>query len=175
MGLLAPTTIGGSASLVTLEVREARGIGAAMVAAGATVVVPIEDRPYGRCEGRIADPFGLLWIPTHETARIHAPAVRRIVADLAVTEQAATAQFYTQLLGLEIFMDLGWVVTLGSPTHHATQLTLIHDDATGRRTILRARSVRQRHKRARSTCRHRACNLLAARLTAASHRPGHPP
>jgi PhnB protein len=34
----------------------------AMTAAGATVVVPIEDRAYGRREGRIRDPFGHLWV-----------------------------------------------------------------------------------------------------------------
>jgi len=29
---------------------------------GATILIPIADRPYGRREGRIRDPFGHLWI-----------------------------------------------------------------------------------------------------------------
>ncbi len=57
-GLLAPTTLGGSAVLVTLEVNDAREVAERMAANGARVLVPIEDRPYGRCEGRIVDPFG---------------------------------------------------------------------------------------------------------------------
>jgi uncharacterized glyoxalase superfamily protein PhnB len=36
-----------------------------LVEAGATEIVPVEDRPYGKCEGRVRDPFGHLWIISH--------------------------------------------------------------------------------------------------------------
>lgn len=68
-GWLAPTTLGGSAVLLTLDVSDARAVAGRMVDEGALVVVPIEDRPYGRCEGRLQDPSGHLWIPTHEIRR----------------------------------------------------------------------------------------------------------
>jgi len=33
-----------------------------MVEGGATVIVSIEDRPWGKRQGRIRDPFGHLWL-----------------------------------------------------------------------------------------------------------------
>jgi PhnB protein len=129
-GLLAPSSVGGSSSLVTLEVVDARSVGEAMVSAGATVVVPIEDRPYGRCEGRIQDPFGHLWIPTHRVDRSTVPLVRRIVPDLTTTDLAGCTEFYRDVLGLDVAMDTDWVVTLAAPNRRVSQLTLISRDAT---------------------------------------------
>ncbi|HEX2314288.1 MAG TPA: VOC family protein [Thermomonospora sp.] len=60
--LYAPGSLGGSPLLLTLNVDDARAVGAAMVAGGGRVVVPIEDRPYGRRQGRVEDPFGHLWV-----------------------------------------------------------------------------------------------------------------
>jgi len=39
-----------------------------MVAEKADVVVPNKDRPYGKREGRIRDPFGHLWILSQQVA-----------------------------------------------------------------------------------------------------------
>lgn len=61
-GLDAPETLGGSPVLLTLTVTDASAVGTVMTDGGATVIVPIEDRPYGKREGRIRDPFGHLWI-----------------------------------------------------------------------------------------------------------------
>lgn len=61
-GLVAPAELGGSPLLLTLTVPDSSAVGEAMVAGGATVVVPVEDRPYGKREGRIKDPFGHLWV-----------------------------------------------------------------------------------------------------------------
>jgi PhnB protein len=60
--LYAPETLAGSPVLLTAIVENARVVGGAMTAAGAVVVVPIEDREYRRCEGRVRDPFGHLWV-----------------------------------------------------------------------------------------------------------------
>jgi len=59
---LSPTDLGGSPLLLTLTVEDADAVGNAMIAAGASVVIPIEDRFYGRREGRLQDPTGHLWI-----------------------------------------------------------------------------------------------------------------
>ncbi len=64
-GLLSPVTLGGSPTLLTLTVDDAPAVGEAMVQNGGQVIVPIEDRPYGRCEGRVRDPFGHLWVVSH--------------------------------------------------------------------------------------------------------------
>lgn len=63
-GLLAPESVGGSPLLLTLAVADSTATGDAIVAAGGTVIVPIEDRPYGKREGRVRDPFGHLWVVT---------------------------------------------------------------------------------------------------------------
>lgn len=59
---LSPHTIGGSPLLLTLTVDDADAIGDAMVEGGAEVVIPIDDRFYGRREGRLRDVAGHLWI-----------------------------------------------------------------------------------------------------------------
>ncbi|MGW3493063.1 VOC family protein [Streptomyces sp. NPDC001020] len=65
-GWLAPADIGGSPVLIELEVDDPDAVGARMSANGAEVVVPIENRPYGKRSGRVRDPFGHLWILTGE-------------------------------------------------------------------------------------------------------------
>jgi len=65
-GAHAPEALGGSPVLLTLTVNDASAVGAAMVAGGGTAVIPIEDRPYGKREGRVRDPFGHLWIVSQD-------------------------------------------------------------------------------------------------------------
>ncbi|MFD0854299.1 VOC family protein [Actinomadura adrarensis] len=60
--LHSPRDLGGSPLLLTLTVDDATAVGNAMVDAGGSVIVPIEDRPYGKRQGRIEDPFGHLWV-----------------------------------------------------------------------------------------------------------------
>jgi predicted enzyme related to lactoylglutathione lyase len=55
-------------------------------------------------------------------------AVRRIVPDLTVEDPAAAAGFYADVLGLEVVMDLGWVVAVGSVD--GPQLILMSRDAS---------------------------------------------
>ena len=45
-----------------ITVDDADAVGQAMLDAGASVVIPIADRFYGRREGRLQDPAGHLWI-----------------------------------------------------------------------------------------------------------------
>jgi PhnB protein len=62
----APTTLGGSPVIIALDVSDADAVGEAMVEAGATVVYPIQDWSYGSRGGRLADPYGHLWMISHE-------------------------------------------------------------------------------------------------------------
>ena len=66
--LYSPESLGGSPLLLTVIVEDAKALGRAMADAGATVVVPIEDRGYGKCEGRVQDPFGHLWVLSQDLA-----------------------------------------------------------------------------------------------------------
>ena len=58
----APTSLGGSPVILALTVDDADAVGAAMERAGATVIYPIRDQEYGSRGGRLADPFGHLWM-----------------------------------------------------------------------------------------------------------------
>jgi catechol 2,3-dioxygenase-like lactoylglutathione lyase family enzyme len=41
--------------------------------------------------------------------------VKRIVADLAVSDLARPKQFYQGVLGLDVLMDIGWIGPEGAP------------------------------------------------------------
>lgn len=54
--------------------------------------------------------------------------VERIVPDLTVSDLPRAVQEYTVILGLEVVMDHGWIVTLADA--HGRQLSLLTRDAT---------------------------------------------
>jgi len=62
----APTTLGGSPVIIALDVDDADALGAALTGAGATVIYPISDQPYGARGGRFADPYGHLWMVSQQ-------------------------------------------------------------------------------------------------------------
>ncbi|WP_228449885.1 VOC family protein [Streptomyces alkaliterrae] len=63
-GWLSPDDVGGSPVLLEAEFADQDAVAERMVAGGGAVVVPVENRPYGKREGRVRDPFGHLWIVT---------------------------------------------------------------------------------------------------------------
>ncbi len=56
--------------------------------------------------------------------------VRRIVPDLHGQMSDASREFYEGVLGLEVVMDQGWVVTFAAPDNPSAQITLMQQDAT---------------------------------------------
>ncbi len=56
--------------------------------------------------------------------------VRRIVTDLSVTDLEQTRDFYVAVLGLQVVMDHGWIVTLADPADPRVQISLMTHDAT---------------------------------------------
>jgi catechol 2,3-dioxygenase-like lactoylglutathione lyase family enzyme len=57
-------------------------------------------------------------------------SVRRIVPDFHADEPGASREFYVDVLGLEVAMDLGWIVTFAAPTNPAAQVSVMRQDAT---------------------------------------------
>jgi catechol 2,3-dioxygenase-like lactoylglutathione lyase family enzyme len=55
--------------------------------------------------------------------------VRRVVPDITSEALAESRDFYSRL-GLEEVMNLGWVMTLASPSNPTAQLILMGPDAT---------------------------------------------
>jgi predicted enzyme related to lactoylglutathione lyase len=55
-------------------------------------------------------------------------SVRRIVPDIKSKHLDASRQFYVDVLGLEVAMDMGSIVTLVSPSNPTAQVSLMRDD-----------------------------------------------
>lgn len=73
----APPTLGGSPVIMALDVTDADAVGEAMTRLGATVVHPIQDWPYGSRGGRLADPFGHLWMVSQQLEDLTPDEVQR--------------------------------------------------------------------------------------------------
>jgi catechol 2,3-dioxygenase-like lactoylglutathione lyase family enzyme len=57
-------------------------------------------------------------------------AVRRIVPNFHAADPGAGAEFYQRVLGLEVAMDLDWIVTYADPGNPTAQLNLFREEAT---------------------------------------------
>ena len=57
-----PTRLGGSPVVMALQVDDPDAVAEAMLKGGATVVFPVADHDYGHRGGRLADPWGHLWM-----------------------------------------------------------------------------------------------------------------
>lgn len=56
--------------------------------------------------------------------------VRRINLNIKSDSLEQSREFYTELLGLNVGMDLGWIITFVSPSNPTAQLSVIQQDAT---------------------------------------------
>lgn len=57
--------------------------------------------------------------------------VKRIVANIAVSSVDEVQAFYSELFGLEVVMDHGWIVTLSSGGTAPTQLSVATEGGSG--------------------------------------------
>jgi catechol 2,3-dioxygenase-like lactoylglutathione lyase family enzyme len=56
--------------------------------------------------------------------------IRRVVPNIETVRIAEVRDFYVEALGFEVAMDLGWIVTLASPSNPTAQIQLLGHDAT---------------------------------------------
>jgi len=54
--------------------------------------------------------------------------ISRAVPNIRSDRPAETRDFFVELLGFEVAMDMGWVVTVASPTNPSAQVTIIGTD-----------------------------------------------
>jgi PhnB protein len=59
---VSPETLKGTTVRVSLVVDDPDAVAERAIGAGATVVFPIADQPYGMRQGRVADPYGHHWL-----------------------------------------------------------------------------------------------------------------
>jgi catechol 2,3-dioxygenase-like lactoylglutathione lyase family enzyme len=58
-------------------------------------------------------------------------AVRRIIANLPAADPARTQRFYGEVLGLDVLMDHGWIITYGNATAMQVQLSIASEGGSG--------------------------------------------
>ena len=56
--------------------------------------------------------------------------IKRIVMDIHSEDFSENRNFYENLIGLELGMDLDWIMTFRSPSNPTAQLTVIKQDQT---------------------------------------------
>jgi catechol 2,3-dioxygenase-like lactoylglutathione lyase family enzyme len=56
--------------------------------------------------------------------------VKRVVPDFQAQEPAACTEFYAEVLGLEVVMDQGWIVTFAAPGNPTAQISVMRRDAS---------------------------------------------
>jgi PhnB protein len=81
-GARGPRAFGGSPVRLHLYVADADAVVARAVAAGATVVRPLENQFYGDRAGTIEDPFGHVWIVSTKTQEMTAREIERRFAEM---------------------------------------------------------------------------------------------
>jgi len=57
--------------------------------------------------------------------------VRRIVANIAAADVGAARRFYVDALGLDVLMDLGWIVTFGNAEQARVQVSVATEGGSG--------------------------------------------
>jgi predicted enzyme related to lactoylglutathione lyase len=55
-------------------------------------------------------------------------SISRAVPNIRAERPAATRDFFVELLGFEVAMDIGWIVTVASPDNPAVQVGIIGND-----------------------------------------------
>jgi predicted enzyme related to lactoylglutathione lyase len=51
--------------------------------------------------------------------------IRRVVPDILTERIDESTKFYTEFFGFKVAMDMGWVMTLVSPSNETAQITLV--------------------------------------------------
>jgi catechol 2,3-dioxygenase-like lactoylglutathione lyase family enzyme len=57
--------------------------------------------------------------------------VKRIVADVAVSDPAKAKRFYQEILGLDVLMEMGWIATYGSQDKMTVQVSFMTEGGSG--------------------------------------------
>ena len=56
--------------------------------------------------------------------------IRRVVPNISSSRVEESRNFYTEFLGFQVAMDMGWIVTLASPSNPTAQISLLRGAAS---------------------------------------------
>jgi catechol 2,3-dioxygenase-like lactoylglutathione lyase family enzyme len=54
--------------------------------------------------------------------------IERAVPNISSSQAAETRDFFVDVLGFEVAMDMGWIVTVASPTNPAVQVSIVANE-----------------------------------------------
>ena len=57
-------------------------------------------------------------------------SIKRVVPDIKSKRMGETRKFYTEFLGFDVAMDMGWALTFASPSNPTAQITLVRAGET---------------------------------------------
>jgi hypothetical protein len=57
-------------------------------------------------------------------------SIRRVVPNIASDKPGASRDFYAGLLGFQVTMDMGWILTFVSPSNPTAQVSVLRQDAS---------------------------------------------
>ncbi len=92
IGFQSPESLGGSPIHIHLDVADVDAVTRRALAAGATVVRPVEDQFYGDRSGQVRDPFGYTWIISTHKETITPEEMKRRMDEMASQESSAPVQ-----------------------------------------------------------------------------------
>ena len=87
-GALSPPTVGGSPVKFQIQVDDADAFAERAIAAGATLLRPLENQFYGMRSGMVADPFGHSWFIAAAIEDVSAEEMQRRYASAMEEERA---------------------------------------------------------------------------------------
>jgi len=58
-------------------------------------------------------------------------SIRRVIPNLNSDHFVENREFYVGLLGFQVAMDLGWIVTFASTTNPTAQISIVSNDPSG--------------------------------------------
>ena len=68
------------------------------------------------------------WAIGRSSGRTRSVTISRAVPNIKSERPAETRDFFVELLGFEVAMDIGWIVTVASPTNPSVQVSIIAND-----------------------------------------------
>jgi PhnB protein len=93
-GFKSPESLGGSPVHIHLDVKDVDALAQRAVAAGATIVRPVEDQFYGARSGQFRDPFGFIWTISTPKETLSNEQLQRRLDEMSRTEAAALPKTY---------------------------------------------------------------------------------
>jgi PhnB protein len=106
-GNRSPESIGGSPVIIHLYVADVDAVASQAVAAGAKALIPVQDWEHGDRSGRMADPFGHLWIvSTHKKGNYMPEGYHTATPYLIASDASGALEFYKHAFGARELMRM---------------------------------------------------------------------